>query len=30
MYFGDAHRFGFACHTVVAGKDYVFTEYAPR
>lgn len=21
---------GFACHTIVKGRDYVFTEYAPR
>lgn len=21
---------GFACHTIVTGKDYVFTRYAPR
>jgi Cytochrome P460 len=23
-------RFGFACHTIVQDRDYVFTEYAHR
>jgi hypothetical protein len=24
------HKCGLACHTIVKGNDYVFTEYAPR
>jgi hypothetical protein len=24
------HKCGLACHTIVKGSDYVFTEYAPR
>lgn len=27
---GDDAKCGFACHTIVKGKDYVFTEYAKR
>jgi hypothetical protein len=27
---GDAAACGFACHTIVAAKDYVFTEYGKR
>jgi hypothetical protein len=27
---GNDAKCGFACHTIVAGKDYVFTEYAQR
>jgi Cytochrome P460 len=27
---GDAATCGFACHTIVAAKDYVFTEYGKR
>ena len=27
---GNDAKCGFACHTVVRGRDYVFTEYAPR
>jgi hypothetical protein len=28
--FGDGATCGFACHTTVAAKDYVFTAYPPR
>jgi hypothetical protein len=27
---GDGAKCGFACHTIVAKKDYVFTAYAKR
>ena len=27
---GNDAKCGFACHTVVKGRDYVFTNYAPR
>ena len=27
---GNGAKCGFACHTVVKGRDYVFTEYAQR
>ena len=27
---GSDAKCGAACHTIVSGKDYVFTEYAPR
>jgi len=27
---GNDAKCGFACHTIVVGKDYVFTEYAQR
>lgn len=27
---GKGHNCGFACHTAVKAKDYVFTEYGPR
>lgn len=27
---GNDARCGAACHTIVKGKDYVFTDYAPR
>ena len=27
---GNDAKCGFACHTIVTGKDYVFTEYAER
>lgn len=29
-YIGDAATCGYACHTIVATKDYVFTEYGKR
>jgi hypothetical protein len=29
-YIGDAATCGYACHTIVAAKDYVFTEYGKR
>ena len=29
-YIGDAAACGFACHMIVAAKDYVFTEYGKR
>jgi hypothetical protein len=29
-YIGEAATCGFACHTIVATKDYVFTEYGKR
>ena len=28
--FGDGAKCGFACHTIVAAKDYVFTAYPKR
>jgi hypothetical protein len=27
---GNDAKCGFACHTVVKSRDYVFTDYAPR
>jgi hypothetical protein len=27
---GNDAKCGFACHTIVKSRDYVFTEYAPR
>jgi hypothetical protein len=27
---GTGHNCGFACHTIVKAKDYVFTSYGPR
>ena len=27
---GNDAKCGFACHTIVKGRDYVFTEYAHR
>jgi hypothetical protein len=29
-YIGEAATCGFACHTIVAAKDYVFTAYGKR
>jgi hypothetical protein len=27
---GNDAKCGFACHTIVKSRDYVFTDYAPR
>jgi hypothetical protein len=27
---GNDAKCGFGCHTIVKGRDYVFTDYGPR